>query len=206
MAARPRQIFFSYLAHMLYEQASNPSNFLPALLYLHLLCVPRHYWHSTDRLRFPHWMAYGDALLEANRLLPSEPRLPPYQFLLQRLRDLLLYLDSRPATPTQSRCGRHRVRISALEVMRLLDDPAFRAFLTAQANHKRRHNPALQAMRWVYQEEGLTCLELTAPELFPRCLTLLAQQGWLEVSSAAPAQEVSIRFLRVPSLSAALCT
>lgn len=203
MAARPRQIFFSHLAHLLHEQATNPGNFLPALLYLHLLCVPRHYWHAGDLLRFPHWVAFDNALLCANTSLPSEPRLPPYQFLLHRLRDLLLYLDSRPVTPNQTRSGKHRVRISTLEVMRLLDDPAFRTFLVAQVNHERRSDPDFRASRRRFEDKGVHCLQWAAPELFLRSLTILAEQGWLEVVATAPEQELSIRFLRVPSLAAA---
>jgi hypothetical protein len=202
MAARPRPIFFSYLAQMLREQFSRPGNFLPSLVYLHLLCLPRHYWHASDLLRFPHSLDFYQTILGANIPLAVQQRLPPYEFLWQRLSDLLLYLESRPVTPSPSRSGRHRTRLSATEVVRLLDNPAFRTYLIEQVNHELQGNPELAAHRQLYQQHGLPCLEWTAPELISHALTLLEQQGWLEMVAAAPEQDISIRFHRVPTPTA----
>ncbi|MBS1807451.1 MAG: hypothetical protein JST84_04590 [Acidobacteria bacterium] len=212
MAARSRQEFFSYLEQMLHEQSLHPGNFLPPLLYLHLLCLPRRYWHASDLLGFPCWVAWQDALFDAKTLTALELRLPQYELLLHHLRDLLIYLVTRPATrsesafsaPTKGLTKKKRVRISPTEVMALLDNPPFRAFLAEQVRYEARHNPHIRANQHLL-DQVMHWLPWAAPELLTRSLTILAQQGWLEIVSATPGKEFFIRLKHMQAPSVTNC-
>lgn len=195
---------------MLHKETSTPGNFLLPLVYLQLLCLPQQYWHAPDLLRFPSQAAWENAIFDAETLAVLGQRLAQYDLLTERLRGLFIYLQSRPATLSESsfaageqkHAKKKRVRISPTDVMALLDNKSFRAFLADQVMHEARHNPCIKVNKHVLRDQVVDCLHWAAPELFTRSLTLLAQQGWIDLISASTGKEFLIRLKQIPARSA----
>jgi hypothetical protein len=204
MCLDSHQEFFANVELMLQQESTAPRNCLMPFFYLHLLCMPRCYWHAPDLLRFPDRWVWEEALADPATLVGLTRRLTQFEMIWPRFHELVLYFQAQGISafctneeePPDEQ-GFSRLPLTA--VLSLLEQRSFRAFLTDQVRHDVQQDPRLRDHHILSRETLRDAVNWGAPELFMQGLTTLAQHGWIEMLPASPGNDLLIRLKRFPA-------